>query len=405
MALPNSLVQPFRQGQLTVGSGWRAYAAPFNQALAVAQSSTQLGPTIYDLLVSGKFTNAGTSAPAGWQDLGLVEDVKISPSSKIGSVMSGYRNAVRAKYRADVSEKFSLKFKEMGRTQLKLASGEGAFNLLVSSAPVSTVGPLSSSGGAPTAIGASGYIAVGAVAGYVGQPVLYVPTGSGALYPAGTYIVCDQDYSNQFGFVGDSGVNVFQGAVTDVDFIRKTSDYVATVKAVVASGGQDALILTRPFFGGGNNPNVGVTPNYGPTAGAKVQKVTGFATRGGGTTLTEWSCALVLDTIDGSQVLIYYPRIAPDSWAGWDAANISNANSLQTNSMAASFEAMAFDDPTAIRADAVENHVVLGMFRGIVVLPPATREPVALAVGAVLAISLGFLSHRRLAGFDSLHLE
>ena len=344
MPLPSSLVQQFRQGQLMVGNGWRAFFAPFNQGLAVSQTSTSIGPTIYDLQVLGKFVGNSASVPAGWTDLGWVDKVKIQPDSKIATVMSGYRNAARAKYRADVAEKFSLVFREAGRTQFNIATGEGAFNLLKYTASASTVGPLSSSGVAAVGIGASGYVASGNVVGYVGQPVLYVPSGSGAMFPAGTYIVCDQDYSNQFGFVGDAGVNVFQGAVTDVDYIRKTSDYTATVKAVVP-GAQDALVLTKPFSGGGNTTSLAATPNYGPTAGAKVQQVIGFGTRGGGTTIKEWSCILVKDTIDTSQILIYYPRVAPDKFGGLDDWTPQGGQSIIASELNASFESMAFDDP------------------------------------------------------------
>jgi hypothetical protein len=360
MALPLSLVQPFRQGQLSVGAGWRAFFAPFNQSLAVAQSSTILGPTIYDLEVTAKFTETGT-LPTGWFDLGYVDKVKFSPGSKIGSVSSGYRNAVRAKYRGDVAEKFSIVFKEMGRLQLKIATGEGVFNLLKSTAPASTVGPLSSSGIAAIPMASSGYVANGNVGSFTNVPILYVPSGSGALFPAGTYIVADQDYlTSQFGLVGDAAINVFQGAVTDVDFTRKTSDYVATVRAVV-TGAQDALVLTGPIVGGGSNPTLGTTPTTGPSTGAKVQAITGFASRAGGTTLTEWSCILVQTTIDGSQILLYYPRVAPDQFSGFDVNNVPNITSMQTNELNASFESMAFDDPldgeTVVRYSAYYPHV------------------------------------------------
>lgn len=355
MPLPLSLTQPFRQGQLTVGSGWRAFFAPFNQALAVSQTSTSIGPTIYDLQVLGKFTGSAGSIPTGWFDLGYIDKVKLSPSSKIGNVMSGYRNAVRAKYRADVAEKVSFVFKEMGRMQLKVASGEGVFNLLVANGPASTSGPLSATGVPAVPIGASGYVASGSVANYVGQPTLYTAAGSGALFPAGTYIVCDQDYNNtSYGYIGDAGANVFQGAVNDVDFIRQTSDYVATVKAVVG----DALILTKPFVGGGNNP-LGAA-NTAPTTGAKIQAIKGFTSRGGGTTLLEWSAVLVLDTIDASQLLLYYPRLAPDAFTGIEANNLTGATSMQVNDLAASFESMAFDDPldgeTVVRYSAYFPH-------------------------------------------------
>jgi hypothetical protein len=347
MPLPLSIRQPFRQGQIAVGAGWRAFASNFNQALAVAQTNTALGPTIYDLLATGRFNGVqASSLPAGWFDCGLIEKFKMTPGSKIGTVASGYRMAVRALYRAEVQEKVAFAFKEQSRLAWKISTGTGVFNLLKSSATPGLAGPLGSSGSVAVAVGASGYVAAGAVSGFVGQPTLFVPSGSGAAFPAGSYIVCDKDYNTtDFGFVGDAGANVFSGAQpTDVDFIRKTSDYVATVAAVVP-GAQDALILSAPFIGGGNNPNVGVTPGAAPGAGAKVQLVTGFAARGGGTTINEFSMMFILDTMDNGQIMVYYPRIAPDTFAGLTEANIQGGNSLQQQSMETSLQALAYDDP------------------------------------------------------------
>ncbi len=347
MPLPRSLVQPFRQGQLTVGSGWRAFFAPFNNQLAVSQSSTSLGPTIYDLLVSGKLIDTVLQPVSGWFDLGWVKNFKFTPGSKIGNVSSGYRGAIRAKYRAETGEKFSMDFAEYTRTALTIASGSQVFNCIATTVSTpSTSGPLSSSGTTAIAMGASGYVASGSVTNYVGSPTLYVPAGSGALFPAGSYIVCDQDYNGtSFGFVGDAGANVFQGAVTSVDFIRMTSDYVAGVVAVVTGGGGgDALILSNPFIGGGNAP-LGTTPNTAPTAGAKVQKILGYVTREGGTFIKEWSALVVMDTMDRNQILFYYPRVAPDEFGGYNTANLQNATALQQSDLTASFDALAFDDP------------------------------------------------------------
>ena len=106
--LPSSLVQPLRQGQLTVGAGWRAYFAPFNQAYAVNQSSTAVGPSIYDLAVSGKFLSG--APPAGWSDLGFISKFKFTPGSKTGNIIAGYRVAIKAKYRAEVGEKLPQRF-------------------------------------------------------------------------------------------------------------------------------------------------------------------------------------------------------------------------------------------------------------------------------------------------------
>lgn len=334
MALPRSLTQPLRQGQLTVGAGWRAFFAPFNQELAVTQGSTVLGPTIYDLEVLGKFLDLSDNPVPGWWDMGYLKDFKFTPGSKTGSVIAGYRGVIRAKYRAEVSEKLQFTFGEMSRTALRIASGVQVFNVLASSAAASTSGPLSSAGNTPTSM-----VSYAASGGAGGAPILTVASASGIV--AGDMIVCDQDYNgSDFGFVGDAGANVFQGAVSDTDFIRKTSDYVAGVASV--SG--NVLTLTKPFMGGGNAP-LGSTAYTYPIAGAKVQKVIGFAAREGGTKIQEWSGIFVLDTIDASQVLFYYPRISPDTFTGLPGVNLQNATSMQQYELQATFDAMAFDDP------------------------------------------------------------
>jgi hypothetical protein len=160
-------------------------------------------------------------------------------------------------------------------------------------------------------------------------------------------IVCDQDYVvGTYGFIGDAGANVFQGAVTDVDFVRKTSDYIQTVQQVITGvAGQDALILAGPFAGGGNQSNPNIAPNYGPTAGAKIQKISGFTAREGGSYIAEWSAIFVMDCINTNQIMFYYPRVAPDSFAGFTDENLQGASSMQTSALSASFDALAFDDP------------------------------------------------------------
>jgi hypothetical protein len=61
-ALPRSLVQPFRKNELVIGSGWRAYFAPYNIALGSAVASTAVGPTILDLAAIPRITGSWTWA-------------------------------------------------------------------------------------------------------------------------------------------------------------------------------------------------------------------------------------------------------------------------------------------------------------------------------------------------------
>ena len=348
MPLPLSLTQPLRQGQLTVGAGWRAFFAPFNQALAVTTSSTVSGPTIYDLMALNKLIDSSYNPSPNWWDLGYADNFKFTPGSKVGNIMTGYRGAIRAKYRAEVAEKIAFDFQEVSRTAMRISHGMQVFNLLATTNAATTVGPLSASGTPAIAIGASGYSATGWAGATAGLPTLAVPAGSGAAFPAGSMIVCDQDYSGAFGFVGAAGANVFQGAVQSVDFIRMTSDFVAGVAQVIpaaSSGlsGQDALVLTRPFMGGGNNA-FGAGPTV-PQAGSKLQAITGYTTREGGTYIAEWSAIFVLDTVDGSQILKYYPRLAPDTSAGMTSKNVQGATSIQSTSLSCAMDALAFDDP------------------------------------------------------------
>jgi len=315
---------------------------------------------MYDLEVMGRFLDS--APPAGWFDIGLIRNFKFTPGSKIGNVVSGYRGAVRAKYRGEVAEKFNFSFAEMSRTAMRLATGSQVFNLLktASGTQANKQGPLSSPGipGVPMTM----YSPSGVAGGPSGQPTLVVGTGSGNNFPVGSMIVCDIDYDGtSYGYVGDAGANVFPGAVTDVDFIRKTSDYVAGVAQVMPGvGGGDALVLTGPFVGGGNSlATTGVGPTS-PAAGSKIQAITGYCSREGGTYIAEWSAVFVLATVDQSQVLLYYPRVAPDVYSGFGEVAVQNISSMQEYDMDASFEAMAFDDPldgeTVVRYSAYYPH-------------------------------------------------
>jgi hypothetical protein len=353
MAIPKSLYQPFRRGQLMVGGAWRAYFAPFNAALAFSQSNSALGPAILDLQVSGPFTDSALPA-LGFTDLGWITKFKLTPASKIGMVRSGYRGAVRAMYRGQVGESFELSFREASRMSWKISTGAEMFNLLSNSnAVASTLGPLSSSGATAVPMGASGYNA--AFNGYqvngVPQPVLFVTAGSGAQF-SGQYIVCDQDFnaSSGFGQVGAAAINIFQNAVTDIDFIRKTSDFVARVALVIPAliAGQDGLVLSAPFIGGGNSASVasGLGPTT-PQPGAKIQAIKGYAAREGGSYITEWSAVFICQTIDNSQICVYYPHVAPNQFkdiAPWTLENAGTTD-LTGYELDAVFEALAFDDP------------------------------------------------------------
>src|SRR5580765_160737 len=251
--LPKSLQQPFRKNKLVVGAGWRAFFAPYNAALGSAVASTVQGPTIVDL-TQGPFIDTSQPVFNSFYDLGWIKDFKLTIESKIGQVRSGYRGAVRAQYRGQVGENCEVKFREYGRLQYRLATGVNTFNILgATRMSGGTAGPLSASG-APTQ-GITTYSAGTFPWGQGGgtAPTLTLSgSPTAAQIVVGSYIVADVDYNTAtFGLVGDVGVPVFKNAVTDVDYIRKTSDYVARVTAINGN----VLTLDQPFVGGGSgNP-------------------------------------------------------------------------------------------------------------------------------------------------------
>jgi len=341
--LPKSLQQPFRKNKLVVGSGWRAFFAPYNYAIGSSVASTVLGPQILDL-TTGPFVDTTQPIASAFYDLGWIKDFAVTKESKIGQVRSGYRGAVRAQYRGQVGESFECKFREYGRMQYKLASGSNVFNILSASGQSGgAAGPLSASGAPTTNV--SAYSAGTFPWGQGGQgtaPTLTVASAAAAQITTGSYIVADVDYNTStFGLIDDAGTPVFKNAVTDVDYIRKNSDYVARVTNVASN----VLTLDQPFIGGGSGNPAPLGPG---AAGARVQVVSGFVAREGGTFISEWSALCLMQTIDGAQMFTYYPHVSilqnRNQGANWAIENIGTTD-LGGYELDAQFTALAFDDP------------------------------------------------------------
>lgn len=355
MTLSKSLVQPYRRNQLLLGAGWRAFFAPFNIAYNASQNNTALGPTILDLQALGPFnTNA---MPAGWYDLGWINSYKMTPQSKIGSIKSGYRGVTRQKVRGEVGEEFEFKFREFTRMAFKISTGCEIFNMLaVPAGNAQSVGPLSATGATTFTLGVSGYVASnqagGSLAPYVGSPVLYITSGQGASFNVNDKIVCDVDFIasawTNGGLAGSNAIPIYpNNAPNDIDFIRKTSDFVGRVTAVVTGvAGQDVLVLSQPFMGGGSSGTVNPGPTT-PPAGSKIQKMSGYLSREGGTFVMDWSALFVLDSLDGDQFVQYYPHVSISQFkdvANWSINNIGTTD-LTGYELDATLEALGFEDP------------------------------------------------------------
>jgi len=115
-----------------------------------------------------------------------------------------------------------------------------------------------------------------------------------ARFAAGQIVAVDLDYAGQTGFVGAPVAGAYvRKPLTDVDYIRRVTFNVA----LVASVGPAGLTLAEPLPGGV------------PAEGAKVQALSGFVDREGGSFYQEWSGLFVMEGGLGEQIWFYYPRL------------------------------------------------------------------------------------------------
>jgi hypothetical protein len=116
-----------------------------------------------------------------------------------------------------------------------------------------------------------------------------------------------------------------------VDYIRRVTFNVALVSQVSATG----LTLAQALAGGA------------PAAGMKVQAVTGFVDREGGSFYQEWSALFVMEGGLGERVFYYYPRLQPMTGAAEAAQPLAakGQGKLERIALAAQFLALPVSDP------------------------------------------------------------
>ena len=148
-------------------------------------------------------------------------------------------------------------------------------------------------GASPAADGAVASPAVIPQSGSTSTSIV-LTSSDAAEFTAGSIVTVDVDYTGQTGFVGSpiTGAYVRQ-ALTDVDYIRRITFNVALVSQSSATG----LTLAEPLPGGP------------PAAGTKLQQVTGFVDREGGTFYQEWSALFVMRGSQGERIFFHYPRL------------------------------------------------------------------------------------------------
>jgi len=250
----------------------RAYFAPVNR---VTQS-----PTLFDPSEQGGFNL--DAPPAPWISLGWIQDFVRKPASRSVATLTGIPAAPMEQVRETLQAQVSMQFLNWTKLTMALATGSQHMNVLAAA-----------SGALPAADGAQATPAVIPQSGSSNTLILLTASDAAKFTP-GSIVAVDADYTGQTGFVGTpvSGAYVRQ-APSDVDYIRRVTYNLALVGQVTPAG----LTLAKPLPGGA------------PAAGAKVQAVTGFVDREGGSFYQEWSALFVMQGSQGERIFFHYPRL------------------------------------------------------------------------------------------------
>ncbi|MGA9667964.1 MAG: hypothetical protein WBQ94_02080 [Terracidiphilus sp.] len=250
----------------------RGYFAPVNR---VTQT-----PVLFDPTIQRRFSL--DSPPTPWISLGWIQEFTRRAASKNSSVLAGIPAGTLGQVRETVEAQVSLQFLSWTKLTMALATGSQHMNVLAG-----TNGVIAA---------ADGVQASGAVVPQSGSTAasIVLATADAARFTAGQMIALDADYTGQTGYVGApvSGAFVRQ-ALTDVDYVRRVTFNVGLVSQVSSMG----LTLAEPLPGGV------------PAAGAKLQAVTGFVDREGGSFYQEWSALFVMEGSQGERIFFHYPRL------------------------------------------------------------------------------------------------
>jgi hypothetical protein len=163
------------------------------------------------------------------------------------------------------------------------------------------------------ALAADGAQATAAVTTLSGSTATFVALAAvdAVTFLSGSIIALDADYTGQTGYVGVpiSGAYV-RSALSDADYIRRVTFNVALVSEVTSTG----LTLAEPLLAGA------------PVTGSKLQAVTGFVDREGGSFYQEWSALFVMEGSQGERIFFHYPRLQSMTSAQEDLLPLDGKN-------------------------------------------------------------------------------
>jgi len=250
----------------------RGFFAPVNRA---AQT-----PVLFDPVQQGRFSM--DAPPAPWVSLGWIQDFTRKSASKTAPVMTGIPASTLEQVREALAAEVSFQFLSWTKLSMALATGSQHMNLLASATGLT--------------LAADGPQATPAVTPQSGSTssLILLAAADAAKFSPGSLVAVDADYTGQTGYVGSPVAGAFlRQAVTDVDYIRRITFNVGLVTAVNPTG----IALAEPLIGGA------------PMAGAKVQAITGFVDREGGSFYQEWSALFVMEGSQGERIFFHYPRL------------------------------------------------------------------------------------------------
>ena len=250
----------------------RAYFAPVNRA---AQT-----PVLFDPAQQGGFSL--DAPPAPWIGLGWIQEFVRTPGSRTAPVLTGIPAAPLDQVRETLAAQVSCQFLSWTKLTMALATGSQHMNLL---APAI--------GSTPAAHGAQASAAI-SLQSCSSATSIVLASQDAAKFTPGSVVALDTDNTGQTGFVGAPIAGAYlRQPLADVDYIRRVTFNVALVSQVNSAG----LILAEPLPGGA------------PQSGAKLQAVTGFVDREGGSFYQEWSALFVMQGSQGERIFFHYPRL------------------------------------------------------------------------------------------------
>jgi len=245
----------------------RAYFAPVERA-------TQTLASFEPATMSAFHPDA---PPAPWIDLGWIENFTRRSGSKSAAVLTGIPAAALETTRHTLEAQITFEFLSWTKLTMALATGSQHMNVLAVS----------------DSVGTTAFPAVSVQDGSTASVIRLRPEDLDNFVP-GSMIAVDADYEGQTGYVGTpvSGAYV-RRPLADPDYVRRVTFNVGLVLGI-SSG---SLILAQPLPGGA------------PGAGTKVQAITGFSDREGGSFCQEWSALFVMEGSQGERIFFHYPRV------------------------------------------------------------------------------------------------